>query len=219
MTTNWKITNKLAERARHVGQGLKNAQDNFGKLYSDCCEARGGKEWNKGDYEDIMKDVQSELKRVMVDEGHITSNTFHSYCQATRKCMIFDVPWSFARRLKIKDLMHVKKIRDGYDDDASNEDKLTRAMNQLLEEKKANSRKEKVENGMAQSVYKSPIGLPLPEEGEPAADFLPKLFQNIKNYFEGSHIEQYKDDAFVGMIINAAKGGLQFHKQSKKDAA
>lgn len=210
----WTITNELADRARLVGKGMKDAQEQFKELYRACCVECGGEEWKLGDYEGIFSDVQDELKKIMVDEGYISSNTYHSYCAATRKCLVFDVPWSFTRKCtKIKDLARLKEIVATFKDDADEKTKLDRAWSQLCTEKQTDARKEKVKNGMAQSTEKSPISLPLPTDGETAEMYLTKLFQNFKNYCDGSKVQPHLSDPFLQAMLTAAKGGLDFHRK------
>lgn len=210
----WTITESLAERARNVGKGLKNAQDDFKELYHDCCVERGGMNWLKGEYEGIFHDVQKELRNVMVDEGCISASTFYSYCAATRKCLVFDVPWSFTRKCtKIKDLARINKIMDGFDGDGDLETNLDRAYHILCKEKTDASRQAKVDNGMARSVAASPIGLPLPDADESVNSFLTKLFQNFCNYCDGSKVKDCLNDPFLQAMLVGARGGLAYHEK------
>jgi len=149
----------------------------------------------------------------------MSSNTFYNYCQATRKCLVFNVPWSFARRFKIEQLAAAKKLADEYED-GTPEERMMRAFNTVKEEHRTKRQEAKVENGMSNSTQpKIQTGLPMPEKDESKESYAAKIFQSLKNHLESGRIQPYLDgsneDAFgLRSLLNTCRDHLA--KQQKR---
>ena len=115
-----KLSEGLTQRFKNVGSSIQTAHRVFTDLYKEACIEIGGKEWPKSDrLPEMFEAVQRAVKAVLVDDPQgpqLSLNSFNVYCAAARKCLVFDVPWRFGMRVRVKDLAEAKKRVETYED-------------------------------------------------------------------------------------------------------
>lgn len=212
------FTETTREKFRKGTGVIKSSQEQFIDAYLSGCKDVAGNDFLKGaDLERTFKLVQEEAKVICVDEEGASPNTFYNYCQAARKCLVFNVPWSFARRFKINELATAKKLAESFKD-GTPEERMMRAFSQIKDDYRIQKQKEKVQNGMSNTIQKIQTGLPMPENGESKEIYAAKVFQSVKNHLESGRVRHYLEgsdnDSFgLRSLLNICRDQLSNKNQ------